>query len=454
MLDYGTAGYGQMEMPAPPPGLLTAKEPLVAGIVVEYNPFHKGHGWMIDQLRAGGIEYVVCVMSGPFVQRAEAAILPAHQRARAALAGGADLVFRLPVSWAAASAEGFARGAVGLLAALGCVDILAFGAECNDLDMLGAVVDVLCGDEFSLRLKQELAGGTAFAAARAAAADSIMPGAGAILRGPNNILAIEYLKALVAAVPQALRELMPQDVRWRVVNGLFGKAADQAELFMLPEPSVLPRVGAGHDGEPGGGFASAAWLRELAHRRGLPAWAPWVPPSTMPVYLKALEDGLVLDAHRFEGAMLSRLRNMGALAIGRHTGAGEGLENRLAAAARQATTLEQLYAIAKSKRFAHSRVRRLALSAALGLTPGIPVIPPWAQLLAANGRGLHLMKTIRQRALIPVSTSLSRLRGAGEAAARHVELEAAAEDLYALCLQKPQPGGGAFTQPAAILAKK
>lgn len=447
----GEQAIPQLVPQGPQPRLEEA--PTVAGIVAEYNPFHKGHEWMIRQLRRGGVETVVCVMSGPFVQRAEGAVLPCHERARAALEGGADLVLRLPVGWATASAEGFARGGVGLLSALGCIDLLAFGAECADLPMLEAVVDVLSTDAFTRLLKEGLSTGVSFAVARAAAAETLMPGAEAILRSPNNILAVEYLKALRFSVPQALRELMPEDVRWRVVNGLFGNTADQKRLFMLPVATPLPRVGAQHDGAPAQGIASASWLRQQAEAGGVAAWEAFVPQSTMPVYRKAEAAGLMLDEKRLETVILSRLRGMNAAAIGRHPGAGEGLENRLAAAASRATTLEELYAAAKSKRFAHSRVRRLALSAALGLPPMHPVIPPFAQMLAANGRGLALMKRIKEKAMIPVSTSLAKLKASGEYTAHAVDLEAAAEDLYALCLKNPQPGGGAFTQPAAIMAK-
>lgn len=142
----------------------------VVGVVCEYNPFHKGHEWMIEELRRQGAGAVVCVMSGPFVQRAEAACLPAHLRARAAVQSGADLVFRLPVPWACASAEKFAHGAVGLLAALGCVDTVAFGAETADTLLLQEVAEMLESSAFGTALRGELGKGGSFAAARAAAA--------------------------------------------------------------------------------------------------------------------------------------------------------------------------------------------------------------------------------------------------------------------------------------------
>lgn len=443
--------YAQFAGEAPQKSL--PEHPPVGGIVAEYNPFHSGHAWMVQQLRAGGVHTVVCVLGGPFMQRAEPALLPTHLRARAALAGGVDLVLRLPAPWAMASAEGFARGGVGLLAALGCVDLLAFGAECPQIERLEELARALTAEEFGAALRFELSKGVSFAAARAAAAQRFVPGAAEVLAEPNNILAVEYIKALLDAVPEALRGKMDEDLRWRVVSGLYGNSADMEKLFMLPVPLALPRVGAAHDGVPQGRYASAGWLRGAANSGGVAAWAGWVPPECLPLYEEAEAAGNLLDHKRYEVALLSRLKSMHPADIAGHPGAGEGLENRLAAAAKQATTLEGLFDAAKSKRFAHSRVRRLALGACLGLPKSVSVIPPFAQVLAANGRGLALLRRVKEYALVPVSTSLARLAEGGDEAARVVRIEAVAEDLHAMWQKTPRPGGEAFTRPAALATK-
>lgn len=434
-------------VPAPAP-YFDNNKPLAAGIIAEYNPFHKGHAWMIHQLRESGVEQVVCVVSGPFVQRAEAAILPVHVRARAALEAGADLVLRLPVRWATASAEGFAQGAVGLLSALGCVDILAFGSELGEVEPLEQTAQALLDPAFPLLLRAQLEKGVSFATARAAAAEQLLPGAGDILRTPNNLLGVEYCKALQDVVPQALRARMDPQMQLRVVQGLYGNLPDRDHLFPLPVPMALPRVGASHDGAPLGGFASASWLRA----QGVSAWPGWVPDACMPLYQKAQDQGQVLDYSRYETMMLARLRGLSADQFLQAAGCGEGLENRLAAAAKQATSLEELYALAKSKRFAHSRIRRLALRTALQLPEGAPPIPPYAHVLAAGGKGLALLRTIKEKSMIPLSTSLARLKALPQAQ-EEISFEAFCEDIYSLCLQKPLPGGNCFTQPAAILAK-
>ncbi len=403
----------------------------IAGIVAEYNPFHAGHAWMVEQLRRQGCAAVVCVMSGPFVQRGAGALLPTAARARAAVAGGVDLVFRLPVGWATASAEAFGAGGVGLLVALGCVDALAFGAETPDAHRLLAVADVLRDERLAPLIKERLKGGVSFAAARAAAAEALLPGAGELLASPNNILAVEYCKAL-----RALQ-----------TAGKVEKGSAVAQR-LLP----LPRAGAAHDGPPVDGFASAGHLRRLYAGGGMEALAPFVPQVCLPLYKQAEADGLVLDEGRFELALLSRLRGFTEEDFAPYPAAGEGLGTRLTAAAKRAVSLEELYALAKTKRFAHARVRRLALVAALGLAPRPAATPPFLHLLAASPRGLGVLRRAKKTASLPLSASLAKLAGTSASAADVAAEEGRAEDFYALCLRKPQPGGQAFTQKVQVAA--
>lgn len=412
----------------------------VAAIVAEYNPFHAGHAWMVNQLRGQGYETIVCVMSGAFVQRAEPAFLPTHVRAAAALAGGVDLVLRLPVPYAVASAEAFAAGGAGLLSALGCADVLAFGSEAGEAEPLCEIADMLYGEAFKGALQVQLTKGTSFAAARAVAAEQAMAGAGEILRTPNNILGVEYCKALRHTLPEALDKLAK------------AKAERQNESnsdVTLPRPLALRRTGAAHDGEPQGGVASASWLRGQAAAGDVATWQGWVPQECMPFYQRAESAGACVDKARYEVAMLSRLRAARAEAFAKQ-GATEGLDVRMATAAHKATTLEELFMLAKSKRFAHSRVRRLALAAALGLPAGLPVVPPFAHVLAANKKGFALLRTAKQTSLVPVSASLAKLGKTGSTAAVVARAEAAAEDLFALCQQVPRSGGAAYTTPAAF----
>ena len=205
-----------------------------AGIISEYNPFHRGHAWQIGELRRrlGAETAVVCAMSGSFVQRGDFAVMRTHARAEAAVRGGADLVLELPLPWAIASAEGFAAGGVGVLAATGAVDTLVFGSECGDTETLKAVAAALESESFAAYLRQGLQEGVSFAAAREAAARKLLGERAAVLAQPNDILGVEYCKAI----------------------------ARQAAALM---PLALPRRGVGHDGGTAEGFASASHIREL-----------------------------------------------------------------------------------------------------------------------------------------------------------------------------------------------
>ena len=401
----------------------------VAGIVSEYNPFHNGHAWMIRRLREEGASAVVCVMSGCYTQRAEPALFPPHLRAEAALAGGADLVLRLPLPWCAASAEAFGVGGAGLLAALGCVDVLAFGAETPDTALLDETAGLLLGGGWAAQLKKELACGVSFAAARATAAEKLLQGSGAVLAAPNNILGVEYCKALRGPVPAALQGGAP---------------------LSFPKPLALPRKGAGHDGEPQNGIASASWLRALAQAEGAKALRPWVPAVAADLYEEAARNGQMLDSARWDMALLSRLKGLSAADFSRFAPAGEGLQARIADAVCKAATPSEMYALAKSKRFAHSRVRRLALHAALNLPATSPVVPPYIHVLAANKTGLSVLKKAKSSARRPVSVSMARLAQANGEAAALARTEAAAWDLYAFCLQAPAPGGALYTRPAVF----
>lgn len=391
----------------------------IVGVIAEYDPFHTGHAWQLARLRQLGAERVVVCLSGPVVQRGTAALLPAAVRTEAALRYGADLVLALPAPWACASAEGFAAGGVAVLSALGCVDTIAFGAEHPDAAALAHLAAALERPAFSaaLQKQQAVAPGRPFAAVRAAAAEQICPGAAALLCHPNDTLAVEYCRAI-------LRQ---------------GSAL---------APLALPRLGAAHDAAaPAPGFASGSFLRAGARKAGFAPLTAYLPPAALPLYQKAEAGGALLDQHAFDIAVLSRLRAMTPAQMTAVRGCTEGLQHRLAAAVRGASSLEALYAAAKSKRYAHARLRRLALDAALGYSAGLPALPPYLHLLGARREALPLCKT----AALPCGASLAALARQSPAAAAVAEAEAAAADLAALCRRIPAPMGLCYTQKPVIL---
>ncbi|HIZ42834.1 MAG TPA: nucleotidyltransferase family protein [Candidatus Gemmiger excrementigallinarum] len=385
-----------------------------AGIITEYDPFHNGHAAQLAAARRAGAACIAVCMSSGAVQRGGVPILPDAVRARAALEAGADLVVALPAPYACATAEQFAAAGVSLLAALGC-DTLVFGAETPDAALLRQAAALLQREELQPLLRQKLSAGMTYAAARAEAAEALVPGMGALLRTPNNILGIEYCKAI-----------------------LNQKAALQ--------PMPLPRWGAAHGGAAGEHngtpMASASYLRQHT----LEEWAPFVPQTAMELYRKAAAEGQLLDAQKFETAVLALLRAAPPERFARARGVSEGLENRLAAAVREADSLEELYTRLKTKRYPHARLRRLVLDAALEFPAELPE-PPYLLVLGARKAVLPRLK----QAWLPAGTSLADLMRTGEEARKIGELHSRAVDFSSLCRCKIRPMGLAFTAKPVIL---
>ena len=384
------------------------------GIIAEYDPFHNGHAAQLAAVRAAGAQCIAVCMSSGAVQRGGVPILPESVRVRAALDAGADLVVALPAPYACATAERFAAAGVHLLAALGC-DTLAFGAETPDAAALLDTARLLDGEELNAGIRQNLATGMTYAAARAAAADALHPGTGGLLRTPNNILGIEYCKAIL-------------------------------HRHAALTPLALPRLGAAHGGGAGAHagtpMASASFLRGLPQ----PDWEPFVPARAAELYGKAAADGLLLDGARLETAVLALLRMQDPANFAQVRGVSEGLENRLTAAVREAVSLDDLYTRLKTKRYPHARLRRLVLDAALGFPAELPM-PPYLHVLGARKAALPRLK----QASLPAATALADLARTGPEAAKISRLHNKAVDFSSLCRERIQPMGLAFTAKPVVI---
>jgi predicted nucleotidyltransferase len=375
----------------------------IAGIIAEYNPFHRGHQWQIAALRRqlGDDAAVIAVMSGNWVQRGDAALVEKHQRARLALLGGVDLVVELPLPWAVSSAERFAQGGVKILEATGLVDTLVFGSESGNLPALREMADYLLTEDYRMRLKAALKTGCSFAAARQQAMEAGHLPAWDTAQAPNDQLALEYLKALGG-------------------TGI--------------QPLAIPRKGASHDGEAREGIASASVLREMI-LAGEDAGDYLLPGTAFaPEELASLSYG--------EKGVLSTLRRMGAEDFAALPDCSEGLEHRMAKAARQATSIPELCALAKTKRYAYARLRRLVTWGYLGLTQAdFPASPACIRVLGANSQGIALLHRMKQTARLPVVTKPTAARSMSAEVRRQLELEARATDLWQLCKASVGPGG-------------
>lgn len=398
----------------------------LAGIIAEYDPFHNGHAWQLQQAKALGARRVAVAMSCGLTQRGALPLLPESVRVQAALTCGADLVFALPAPYACSGAECFARAGVQLLAAAGC-DALVFGAETPDAALLMEAARVLSGAEYRTALKARLAAGArSFAAARQAAVEAVCPGTGlaALLDKPNNNLAVEYCKAIL-------------------------------ELGASLVPIPLPRQGAGHGQAltgSGGQFASASALRTLWQNGGADAAAPYVPAEVLPLYREAFAAGQYTDLAAAQRCQLALLRSRcaGTAPFAQVRGISEGLEHRLEAAVRSSTAHAELLDSLTTVRYPRARMRRLAMDAALDYSADVfPALPPYLHLLGAQKDALPLLKA----AALPVSHSLARLAEQNTSCRAVVDAQLRACDFGALCRKKPEPMGGALRQKIIFLTK-
>ena len=397
----------------------------VIGVIAEYNPFHTGHAYQISESRRvlGEDCAVAAVMSGNWVQSGRPAALDKWTRARLALLGGADLVLELPTVWALSSAETFARGAVGLLAAAQVVDTLSFGSECGDMGQLSRIACYLNTPEYEERVRHYALQKLPFAAARQRAArDLLGSGAAALLSSPNNNLGVEYLRNL------------------------------EREGWAMGAVTVR-RVGALHDSIQEGAeyplFLSATQLRALLERGDWDALTPWLPRGGSELLRENWNGFPSLD--RAERAVLARLRTMTAAdwTLLPDSGVGEGLPPRLERAGRTCRSLAEFFALAKPKHWTNARLRRLVLWAYLGLTQADrPGTPPYLRVLGFNARGREVLRHIKKRAPHSILTKPAHVKTMDQAARQLFELEARCTDLYDLCLETiPSPGREWTTNP-------
>lgn len=413
----------------------------VVGIIAEYNPFHTGHAYQIAQSRQalGGDCAVAAVMSGNWVQQADCAVADKWLRARLALMGGADLVLELPTVWATASAEGFAQGAVSLLAASGAVNALSFGSECGAVDRLRQVADCLDSPAYQAGLRRFLDEGMPFGACRQAAVQDILgPELSGLLSRPNNNLGIEYIRALHALKSSIqpmtiLRKGSPHN------GAVFARGAG-CPAYSGPAAMSMPQ------------FVSATQLR-LSLLEG--TWDQ-AEPYLVPGGRQLLEGSLIglPSLERTERAILARLRTMtaGDWAGLPDSGQSEGLPQRLEQAGRQCTGISGFFELAKTKRYTHARLRRLVLWAYLGITQAdIPDFPPYLRVLGFNSRGREVLREMKTQAALPILTKPAHAKELDAAGQRLFALEARCTDLYDLCLPSvPAPGREWTTGPVVM----
>ena len=370
---------------------------MTVGIICEYNPLHLGHTSQIQRIREhfGAETAIVCAMSGNFVQRGAPAIFSKDVRAKAAVLAGADLVLEIPITWALSSAEGFAAGGVAVLSPL--CDCLCFGVETADRDFLLRAARILLSEKFPPLLRQALESGCSFPAARAQALAQMGVDAD-ILSQPNNILGVEYCKAILSS-------------------------GSPMDIFPIHRPGSYHAL----EADPAAPSATALRARLLEGR----PWQGYIPEASVPT----LESATVHTLAAGERAMLARLRTMTDAEFESLPYGSEGLWRKFMHASRREATLEDILTATKSKRYTRSRLDRMAMCAFLGITgEDMAQEPPYTRILAFSQRG---------RALLGKAKARGSFINAGERFPHpYWDLDARATDLYALfAVNTPEPPG-------------
>ncbi len=410
------------------------------GIVAEYNPFHTGHGHQISETRRklGEDTPIVVAMSGNWVQQADCAIYDKWTRAKLAIMGGADLIIELPTPYATASAEAFCRGAVDILAATGVVTHLSFGSEGGDVKGLQAVAKCIDHPELTHHLRHHLDGGMSFPVARQMAVEDMIGEGGELLKKPNNTLGIEYLRAISARE----YDIIPVTVlrRGGAHNSVPVLHSDGEEGCVPLEQYNLPE------------FTSATDLRfRLLEEENWDYLSRYLPKGGLEL-LQSVPHMTQLS--RIERAMLAKVRTMSIQdwASLPDSGEEEGLPQRLEKAAKSAKSMEEFFEMAKTKRYTHARLRRLAMWAFLGIQRDQrPERPPYLRVLAFNGRGRQLLKEMKERATLPILTKTAQWESLPPEGRQMFQLECRCTDLYTLCMEQVGNVGMEYTQSACYV---
>ncbi|MGN1047084.1 MAG: nucleotidyltransferase family protein [Eubacteriales bacterium] len=390
-------------------------------IICEYNPFHSGHARLISEARRDGCERVVCIMSGNFVQRGEPAASDAYTRAKAACLGGADLVLELPLRYACGSAEFFALGGVMTAKALGISGELWFGSECGNTEKLSEIAERQMTSEFAECAAELHRKNTGFAEAQSEAYDKIYGKEESLCR-PNDILAVEYLKALR-----------------RCGSALVPRTIKRCGSYLSEKVS------------PGEAFASSTALRALIYDGKTDEIARFMPEKSFKALTDGAKQGLFpTDMKKYRNILFSFARLADAAEISRFDGADGGLAAYIVSAARSSCCADDFFASLPTKKYTDSRLRRTLLASVLRITrDDRRKAPEYVRLLAANSRGREALAEIKRGGGLPVisrQSELSALISASRAEKREditamCDMDFRADSLFGMCLPLPKDAG-------------
>ena len=358
---------------------------VTAGIVAEYNPFHSGHKYMIEQVRKKGATHVAAVMSGAVVQRGDIAVFDKHFRAEKAVENGVDLVVELPFPYSCSSGELFARSAISILSGLGdnVVNKLAFGCECDDINLLKKASEASMKLKDSQLVRKKLMQGLSYPDSVCQSACEIYgESVGDILKSPNNTLAVEYIKAA--------EELLPE-----------------ADFI------TVKRQYAEHDSDQAyEGITSASHIRSLlSDRKRADEFCPYSFGGEPLFFLEKMEREVLFRLGCLEKADFERLPDCSS----------ELADKIIKAMSECPENLSEFFRLCKSKNVTMARLRRVVMHCILGTEKNDMIPPPYVRILAFNKHGAEILKKCGGR--LPVDTSLKALENSSEEAKRIIHLE-------------------------------
>lgn len=425
----------------------------VIGIIAEYNPFHNGHAYQIAHVRKNlHADYIVVATSGDYVQRGEPALLDKYTRARMALSSGADVVLELPVLWSTASAELFADAGISLFEKTGCVNGICFGAESGDLALLRRIADVLADEPTDLKasLKYNLKSGSTFPKAREAALLSYFSGSAgqdgalpvsaealsSLLASPNNILALEYLKALRRRASSITPYLLKREgAAYHETSILSGASAIPASASAIRHTLFADAAGAcGNSADRASEDSAAGILRHA------------MPQEALAILQDYRADFPLLCADDFSGILGYLLLSSSATQLARTADSSPEFANRMQNQLPYYTSFSSFASRLKSKEMTLTRINRILLHSILGITSSDYACGnaldkiPYLRILGFRKSAAPLLAALKASAAVPLITRSSQaLKLLSPDAMRVFEHDVFAGNLY---LQMRNQKGG------------
>ncbi|MCR4650207.1 MAG: nucleotidyltransferase family protein [Lachnospiraceae bacterium] len=352
----------------------------ITGVIAEYNPFHKGHEYHLKKIREAGADYIIVVMSGDFTQRGEPAIIDKYCRTRMALEGGADMVIELPLIYSLADARRFAEGGVGILDALGCVNVLSFGVEPGTEGLIFEFAEFLNSPPtaFDTELDRQMRNGLTYPAARQQALSLFFTeDKMQAVSSPNAILGIEYCKAL-----------------------------KKTHNHMVPQPVIRSGNGYNDISLPEEGFASASAIREvLRESSSLESLSPFLPDTTVSILSEELGDSFPVWPEDLSS--LLRYALLSQEDFTRFTDINEAFSNRLLSLRYKYSDLEQFIDEVKTRNITRTGVCRLLMQIVTGLDLAVPRRPAYARILGFRKNSNELFTIISKTSILHLVQSLA-----------------------------------------------